>query len=79
MPLNHRSAKPVVFRQNKPSQPSCRGGVSSMLRVKPAERQRLPSTEELSTWMSHAASVLMPVTEPHFDFAEPNQHHTAGT
>ena len=44
--------------------PSCRGGASSVLRLAQPTAQRLPTTLDLSDWMSHAASVLMPVTGP---------------
>ena len=75
MPLNHRSARPVVTlatpatRRGRPANPSCRGGASSVLRLTQpaAAKHRLPTAFELSDWMSHAASVLMPVTGPHFE------------
>jgi len=66
MPLN-RSVKPVTPRRLRPANPSCRGGASSVLRLTQPAATRLPSAFELSDWMSHAASVLMPVTGPHFD------------
>ena len=67
MPLN-RSAKSATTSQSsrriRPANPSCRGGVSSVLRLAQPTAQRFPNTLDLSDWMSHAASVLMPVTGP---------------
>ena len=66
MPLN-RSSRPVAAparRGRRPVHPSCRGGASSMLRLTQGASQRLPSSTALGTWVSHAASVLMPVTGP---------------
>ena len=68
MPLN-RSVKSVTPRRLRPANPSCRGGASSVLRLTQPTATRLPTTLDLSDWMSHAASVLMPVTGPHFDFS----------
>ena len=68
MPLT-RTAKFVTPRRLRPANPSCRGGASSVLRLTQLTAARLPTTLELSDWMSHAASVLMPVTGPHFEFA----------
>ena len=68
MPLN-RTVKSVAPRRARPANPSCRGGASSVLRLTQPGATRLPSTLDLSGWMSHAASVLMPVTGPHFDVA----------
>jgi len=67
MPLN-RSLKSVSPRRVRPAHPSCRGGASSVLRLAAPAAQRLPTTLNLSDWMSHAASVLMPVTGPHGGF-----------
>jgi len=67
MPLN-RTPKSVAPRRARPANPSCRGGASSVLRLTQPGAARLPSTLDLTGWMSHAASVLMPVTGPHFDF-----------
>lgn len=69
MPLT-RTVKSVVPRRARPANPSCRGGASSVLRLTQSGASRLPSTLDLSGWMSHAASVLMPVTGPHFDLAQ---------
>ncbi|MDE2626055.1 MAG: hypothetical protein KGL99_02785 [Burkholderiales bacterium] len=55
-------------RRLRPANPSCRGGASSVLRLAQPVAQRLPTTLDLSDWMSHAASVLMPVTGPLTDF-----------
>jgi hypothetical protein len=71
MPLN-RSVKSVTPRRLRPANPSCRGGASSLLRLTQPTATRLPTTLDLSDWMSHAASVLMPVTGPHFDFSARN-------
>jgi len=38
-----------------------------VLRLTQPGATRLPSALDLSGWMSHAASMLMPVTGPHFD------------
>jgi hypothetical protein len=76
MPLN-RTVKSVAARRVRPANPSCRGGASSVLRLTQPVASRLPSTFELSDWMSHAASVLMPVTGPHFDISA-QANHTVG-
>lgn len=55
-------------RRLRPANPSCRGGASSVLRLAQPVAQRLPTTLDLSDWMSHAASVLMPVTGPLTEF-----------
>ena len=68
MPLT-RNVKSVTPRRLRPANPSCRGGASSVLRLTQPTAPRLPTTLDLSGWMSHAASVLMPVTGPHFEFA----------
>jgi hypothetical protein len=68
MPLT-RSMKSIAPRRTRPANPSCRGGASSVLRLTQPGAQRLPTTLDLSGWMSHAASVLMPVTGPHFEFS----------
>ena len=73
MPLN-RTVKSVTPRRLRPVNPSCRGGASSVLRLTQPTATRLPTPFELSDWMSHAASVLMPVTGPHFDVSA---HHSA--
>ena len=65
MPLNRtsRSAN-AASRRIRPANPSCRGGASSLLRLAQTTSQRLPSGPALSDWVSHAASVLLPVTGP---------------
>lgn len=68
MPLT-RTVKSVTPRRLRPANPSCRGGASSVLRLTQPTATRLPTSLALSDWMSHAASVLMPVTGPHFEFA----------
>lgn len=77
MPLN-RTVKSVTPRRVRPSNPSCRGGASSLLRLTQPTATRLPTTLALSDWMSHAASVLMPVTGPHFDFASRSSSGASG-
>jgi hypothetical protein len=70
MPLNRtaRTAFPTSTpRRLRPATPSCRGGASSLLRLTQPGAQRLPNTLDLADWMSHAASVLLPVTGPHFE------------
>ena len=66
MPLNRsvRSTSTLAPRRLRPANPSCRGGASSVLRLTQSTAQRLPSGPDLSEWISHAASVLMPVTGP---------------
>lgn len=58
MSLFHRSALPLPSaRRHRPAAPSCRGGVSSMLRLaQPAS----PRQGDLASWLSRAASVLSP-------------------
>ncbi len=68
MPLT-RTVKSVTPRRLRPAAPSCRGGASSVLRLTQSTAARLPTTLALADWMSHAASVLMPVTGPHFELA----------
>jgi hypothetical protein len=75
MPLN-RTVKSVTPRRLRPVNPRCRGGASSVLRLTQPTATRLPTTLDLSDWMSHAASVLMPVTGPHFDFSA--RHSASG-
>ena len=66
MPLNRHPKSHAAHsgRRARPATPSCRGGASSVLRLTQPDTHRLPSSFELSDWMSHAASVLMPVTLP---------------
>lgn len=69
MPLN-RSSRTAPFpstRRLRPATPSCRGGASSVLRLTQSGAQRLPNSLDLTDWMSRAASVLLPVTGPHFE------------
>ena len=72
MPLNRTTVKSSTTRRARPANPSCRGGASSVLRLAQPAAPRLPTTIDLSGWMSHAASVLMPVTGPHFDYVSRN-------
>ena len=62
MPLT-RSAKTFVIthapsrlRPLRPITPNCRGGASSLLRLAPPGAQRLPTTLDLSDWISRAAA-----------------------
>ena len=65
MPLNRTAkASSPALRRVRPASPSCRGGASSVLRLAQPAAKRLPTALDLSDWMSHAASVLMPVTGP---------------
>ena len=66
MSLNRstKSIAPAAHRRTRPANPSCRGGASSVLRLKQPASGRLPTTLDLSEWMSNAASVLLPVTGP---------------
>ena len=57
------------LRRGRPANPSCRGGASSLLRLTQPTSSRLPTTVALTDWMSHAASVLLPVTGPLAAFA----------
>ncbi len=68
MPLN-RSARNAFStpRRLRPATPSCRGGASSVLRLTQPGAQRLPTALDLGDWASRAASVMLPVTGPHFD------------
>ena len=74
MPPNRSAKTPGIAhatrraRRARPANPSCRGGASSVLRLAQPTGQRLPTALDLSGWMSHAASVLMPVTGPLADF-----------
>ena len=63
MPLN-RSVFTTVSSRLRPASPRCRGGASSLLRLSTSASSRLPTAPDLSAWISHAASVLMPVTGP---------------
>ena len=63
MPLNRFKTIALATR-TRPCGPSCRGGASSVLRLTQTTAQRLPSAPDLGQWISHAASVLMPVTGP---------------
>jgi hypothetical protein len=64
--LMNRSASsvPSAPKRLRPTGPSCRGGASSLLRLTQPASGRLPTTPDLTEWMTHAASVLMPVTGP---------------
>ena len=53
-----------VSRRRRLTNPRCRGGASSLLRLTQRGAGRLPGAVALGHWMSHAASVLMPVTGP---------------
>jgi hypothetical protein len=64
MPLTRSVRTAPSLRRGRPANPSCRGGASSMLRLAQTASPRLPSAPALTDWMSHAASVLLPVTGP---------------
>jgi hypothetical protein len=64
MPLPRSARTAQTLRRARPANPSCRGGASSVLRLTQTASSRLPSAPALSDWMSHAASVLLPVTGP---------------
>jgi hypothetical protein len=66
MPLNRstRTTTAPAPKRARPANPSCRGGASSLLRLTQTASGRLPSAPALSDWMSHAASVMLPVTGP---------------
>ncbi len=64
MPLPRSARTAPSLRRARPANPSCRGGASSLLRLTQTASTRLPSAPALSEWMSHAASVLLPVTGP---------------
>jgi hypothetical protein len=75
MTLNRIAKTPVTNpapRRALRVNPSCRGGASSVLRLTQPIAQRLPTTLDLTDWMSHAASVLMPVTGPLASFNSRN-------
>ena len=67
MPLT-RSAKNLAPTRSpqriRPARTNGHGGASSVLRLVQPAPKRLPTPLDLSDWMSHAASVLMPVTGP---------------
>ena len=61
----NRSLKSVSPRRVRAARLNCRGGASSVLRLAAPVAKRLPTSVELSDWVSRAASALMPVTGPH--------------
>ncbi len=66
MPLNRSPRIPAAPapKRVRRANPSCRGGASSLLRLTQTTSGRLPSAPALTDWMSHAASVVLPVTGP---------------
>jgi len=74
---SNKSSATVAPRRARPANPSCRGGASSVLRLKQPASGRLPTTLDLSDWMSHAASVLLPVTGPLSDLGVRNNNASA--
>lgn len=57
MPLI-RSSATARHRLGRPARPSCRGGVSSLLRLAQPLASKLPSMPELSGWLSRAGGAL---------------------
>ena len=51
----------VATPRSRRAAPSCRGGVSSLLRLAQAAAPRLPSTHALGDWVSRAMSVSSPM------------------
>lgn len=68
MSLTHRQ-KSISPRRVRPAQLGFRGGASSVLRLTASGGRQLPSAHDLGDWVSRAASVVLPVTGPHFDVA----------
>lgn len=65
MPLN-RLKNPSRAVRARPPGPSCRGGVSSVLRLTQPAASLVPRQLNLSDWFSRATDVMLPVTGPHF-------------
>lgn len=63
MPLT-RTKTLAPARRARPAGPSCRSGVSSLLRLTQPAAARLPQAGDLSGWLGRAASVFLPVTGP---------------
>lgn len=71
MSLSKRS-RPSAAPKARRAAPSCRGGVSSLLRLGQPAAPRFPSKIDLEGWVSRAASALRLPTVPQFapsDFA----------
>ena len=77
MPLT-RTKTSVPARRARPTGPSCRSGVSSLLRLTQPTANRLPTAMDLSGWVGRAASVFLPVTGPLAAFAPSEFGHGAG-
>jgi len=62
MPLTprHHSSSPAAPRALRRAAPSCRGGASSLLRLSQPAQSRLPSSQDLASWVERAARVLAP-------------------
>lgn len=54
------SSSPVAVRRARRSAPRCRGGASSLLRLSQPGQSRLPSSQDLTSWVERAARVLAP-------------------
>ena len=58
----------------RPSMPSCRNGVSSLLRLaQPASPRRAAHGLDVTAWLSRAASVLKPVPGGHVLDVRPSE------
>jgi hypothetical protein len=77
MPLI-RTKSTALARRARPTGPSCRSGVSSMLRLTQPAAARFPTATDLSGWVGRAASVFLPVTGPIAAFAQSEFGHGAG-
>ena len=77
MPLI-RTKSSAHARRARPTGPSCRSGVSSMLRLTQPAAARFPTAMDLSGWVGRAASVFLPVTGPIAAFAQSEFGHGAG-
>jgi hypothetical protein len=66
MPLNSRKRPAAASRQARRAAPSCRGGASSLLRLAQPAAPRLPSTLDISGWVSRAANALKFPAVPQF-------------
>ena len=77
MPLI-RTKSTAFARRARPTGPSCRSGVSSLLRLAQPTAARLPTVIDLSGWVGRAASVFLPVTGPLAAFAPSEFGHGAG-
>lgn len=56
----HTSPSPAPLRHARRAAPRCRGGASSLLRLSQPAQSRLPSSQDLASWVERAARVLAP-------------------